>query len=155
MRWNRTCSSFLVVAAALLLVPACGGKSDPAEPAEVSASADAAPIPPPLPPYPETDQGVLDGFTAALEARDIALVRRYLAPELGAELTREHDQQPEKFWAGGAAWLKNAKTGMTIATKADDAGKVDRWRALVRFGNGSEESIQFAKVEGKLVIADL
>lgn len=74
---------------------------------------------------------------------------------MGAELTREHDQQPEKSWAGGAAWFKNAKTGMTIATKADDAGKVDRWRALVRFGNGAEELIQFAKVEGKLVIADL
>jgi len=77
------------------------------------------------------------------------------APELGAELSALHAQNPEEFWARGGEWVKNAKTGISIATRADDAATANRWRALVRFGNGVEETVEFTKSDGKLVLADL
>lgn len=116
---------------------------------------EVAPEPPPIPPHPTTEDGVLQAFTQATEQRDLAALKRVLAPELGAELALVHDRNPEEFWARGGEWVKNAQTGMSIAARADDADTAKRWRALVRFGNGIEETVEFTRIDGLLVLADL
>lgn len=148
---RQVCS--LALTLVLAASPACGGKSD--ENAAPEVAVEAPPEPPPIPAHPTTEDGVLQAFTQATEQRDLVALKRMLAPELGAELSAIHDRNPEEFWARGAQWVDNAKTGMSIATRADDAGKATRWRALVRFGNGVEETIEFARSDGKLVLADL
>jgi hypothetical protein len=128
--------------------------SKPAPPPPVEADVVAEVAAPALPPQPATEDGVLQAFTQSLELRDLAALRRVIVPELGAELTRMHDMNPQEFWNRGGVWVANAKTGMTIATRAEDAGKVARWRALVRFGNGIEETVEFATVDGVLLLAE-
>ncbi|MCC6623520.1 MAG: hypothetical protein IT385_19825 [Deltaproteobacteria bacterium] len=135
------------------LVAACGGKEP--EPAADVVVVDVAPPPPTPPVHPTTEEGVLTAFTQALEQRDIAAVRRFVAPELGAELTRMVQAAPDEFWARGQDWVVNAKTGLTLAARGDGAGTAERWNALVRFGNGQEERVTFTKADGKLVLADL
>jgi hypothetical protein len=149
-------SSRVLIVLALWAAQACSSKPAEPPPAHASdASVAVAPEPPPIPPHPTTEDGVLQAFTQATEQRDFAALRRMLAPELAAELTRMHDQNPDEFWARGAVWVDNARTGMSIATRADNAGKVVRWRSLVRFGNGVEETVEFTRSEGRLVLADL
>jgi len=138
--------------ALLCAFQACSKPPDPVAPDVI---ADVAPEPPPIPPHPTTEDGVLQAFTQATEQKDLETVKRMLAPELAAELAALHSQNPEEFWARGAEWVKNAKTGISIATRADDAATANRWRALVRFGNGVEETVEFTKSDGKLVLADL
>ncbi len=137
----------------LMVVAACGSK-EPEAPADVVVL-DAAPTPPVPPPHPTTEEGVLTAFTQALEQKDIAAVRRYLAPELGAELTRMVEVNAEEFWARGQQWVVNAASGLSLAARSDDATKAERWNALVRFGNGQEERVTFTRADGKLVLADL
>jgi len=147
MRFHHAAFSFA------LLVAACGSKQPEAPPTLPTVE---APKPKPAPaPHPTTEEGVLTAFTQALEQKDMEAVRRFLAPELGAELTRLLEQSPDQFWAGQSEWLSNAKTGLTLAARTEDASKGERWNALVRFGNGKEERVTFAKVDGKLVLADL
>jgi len=129
-----------------------GCSAKPPDPVVPDVVIEVAPEPPP---HPTTEDGVLQAFTQATEQRDLEAVKRMLSPELGAEMTILHNQNPEEFWARGAEWVKNAKTGITVATRADDAGKANRWRALVRFGNGVEETVEFTKADGKLVLAAL
>ncbi len=111
-------------------------------------------VEPVVPSHPSTEEGILQAFTQALELRDLEAMKRVLAPELGAELARMHDANPAEFWNRGGVWVANAKTGMTIATRAEDAGKAARWRALVRFGNGVEETVEFSQVDGVLYLAE-
>lgn len=147
----RTCRAIGLVAA----IGALGACSKPEAPTAPDVAAEVAPEPPPIPPHPTTEDGVLQAFTQATEQRDIAALKRMLAPELGAELALMHDRNPEEFWARGGEWVKNAKTGMSLAARADDADKATRWRALVRFGNGVEETVEFTRIDGLLVLADL
>lgn len=130
---------------------ACSKPEAPAAPDVV----EVAPEPAPIPPHPTTEDGVLQAFTQATEQRDLVALKRVLAPELGAELAVLHDRNPEEFWARGGQWVQNAQTGMSIAARADDADTAKRWRALVRFGNGVEETVEFTRVDGLLVLADL
>ncbi len=143
----------LMAIAMSIALAACSSK--PPEPATVEVVTPTTPEPPPIPPHPTTEDGVLQAFTQATEQQDIEAVKRMLAPELGAELAAMHAQNTAKFWARGSDWVKNAKTGITIAARADDAATAKRWRALVRFGNGIEETVEFTRIEGKLVLADL
>ncbi len=147
----RTSRALILLTA--LAAQACSSK--PAEPPTPEVTVALAPEPPPIPPHPTTEDGVLQAFTQATEQRDLTALVRVLAPELSAELRRLHDQNPEEFWARGGVWVNNAKTGMSIATRADNADTAVRWRALVRFGNGVEETIEFTRDDGKLVLADL
>lgn len=135
-------------------VSACSKGEDPAPAAAAAVAKPTAPTPPPPPPHPTTEDGVLQAFTQALELQDLASLKRVIAPELAAELTRLHDTNAAEFWRRGGLWVDNAKTGLTIATHADDAFKVPRWRALVRFGNGLEETVEFTQVDGKLLLAE-
>jgi len=146
--WPLLVACVIAIAAAL----AC---SKPEAPATPDVAADVVPEPPPIPPHPTTEDGVLQAFTQATERRDFAALKRVLAPELGAELGLLHDRNPEEFWARGGEWVKNAQTGLSIAARADDADTARRWRALVRFGNGLEETVEFMRVDGLLVLADL
>lgn len=155
--WRRR----LVVAATIAgfggIVIACS-KPDEASAASVDvgalATARPAPAAPVVAPHPTTEDGVLQAFTQALELQDLTALRRILAPELAAELTRLHDMNPPEFWSRGGQWVENAKTGLSIATRADNAFKVARWRALVRFGNGVEETVEFTQLDGKLLLAE-
>jgi len=148
----------LVCASALVLVTGCSKAPEAA--AETSASADAAiankpaKVEPVVTPHPTTEDGVLQAFTQALELQDLPGLKRVIAPELAAELTRLHDLNAAEFWARGGIWVENAKTGLSIATHGDDAFKSARWRALVRFGNGLEETVEFTQLDGKLLLAE-
>ena len=143
----------LLVTLLALLVTACGSKEP--EGADVAVAADVAPTPPPPPPHPTTEEGILTAFTQALEQQDIAIVRRYVDPELGADLTRLVETDAATFWKNGAEWVTNAKTGLSITARNGDPAKVARWNALVRFGNGQEERVTFTRADGKLLLADL
>jgi hypothetical protein len=132
----------------------CSAKA-PEAVADVVSASDAPPEPPPPPPHPTTEDGILQAFTQATERKDLEAMKRVLSPELGAELANLHKQSPEEFWARGSEWVKNAQSGLSIATRADDAATATRWRALVRFGNGVEETVEFTRVDGKLLLADL
>ncbi|MFO0749910.1 MAG: hypothetical protein U1F43_30210 [Myxococcota bacterium] len=149
---RRPLMPLVVLIAAGLGAAACGAKEPEAADVVVSV---APPLPPPPAPHPTTEEGVLTAFTQALEQKDIAAVRRFVAPELGAELTRKAEQNADDFWGRGQEWVKNAKTGITVAARDENAQKGDRWNALVRFGNGQEERVTFARVDGKLVLSDL
>jgi len=138
---------------ALALLAGCGSK-EPAPAADVVVVDVASPPPTPAP-HPTTEEGVLTAFTQALEQKDIAAVRRFVAPELGAELTRMAETNPAEFWGRGQDWVVNARSGLSLAARGEGAGTAERWNALVRFGNGQEERVTFAKVDGKLVLADL
>lgn len=152
-RW-RTVAFGLCVGLGFGTAAGCSKGEDAAPAAAATVPRPAAPEPPPLPPHPTTEDGVLQAFTQALELQDLASLKRVIAPELAAELTRMHDTNPAEFWRRGGVWVENAKTGLTVATHADDAFKVPRWRALVRFGNGLEETVEFTQVEGKLLLAE-
>lgn len=156
-RWRSTQAWLRLVVGLCVGLGAIAGCSKGEEAAPAAAATvprPATPEPPPPPPHPTTEDGVLQAFTQALELQDLPSLRRVIAPELAAELSRMHDTNPAEFWRRGGVWVENAKTGLTIATHADDAFKVPRWRALVRFGNGLEETVEFTLVEGKLLLAE-
>lgn len=137
----------------VLLLSACGSKEPEAPTAPPTVE---APKPKPAPaPHPTTEEGVLTALTQALEQKDMEAAKRFLAPELGAELTVMLQSSPDQFWAGSNEWVTNAKTGLSLAARTEEASKGERWNALVRFGNGKEERVTFQKVDGKLVLADL
>jgi hypothetical protein len=97
---------------------------------------------------------VLQGLTATLSARDLASLGKWLGPELTAELQRQHDQDPAEFWARGAVWTDLAATGLALASRQSSDG-FTRWRGLVRFGNGAEESVTFGRFDGRVLLAEL
>jgi hypothetical protein len=149
----------LVCASALVVVGGCSKAPDAEATAEANAANAAlltkpAKVEPVITPHPTTEDGVLQAFTQALELQDLPGLKRVIAPELAAELTRLHDLNQAEFWARGGIWVENAKTGMSIATRGDDAFKSARWRALVRFGNGLEETVEFTQLDGKLLLAE-
>lgn len=130
---------------------ACGGKDEaPADPAPLVV--DAAPVVA-APAHPETEEALVRAFTAALEARDLDAVSALAAPELAADLRRMHDQDAGAFWGRGQSWIDNVKSGFDVRARQED--KTDHWRALLRFENGNEETVQFSRVEGKLVFLEL
>jgi len=145
----------LVLLVTLGIGAACGGKDEPGEPG-VSAgmpivdAADRAPAPAA---HPETEEALVRAFTKALESRDLEALGRLAAPELAADLRRMHGQDAGAFWSRGQRWIENVESGFEIRAKQED--KRDRWRALLRFDNGNEETVQFAEVEGKLVFLEL
>ncbi|PKN58158.1 MAG: hypothetical protein CVU56_07390 [Deltaproteobacteria bacterium HGW-Deltaproteobacteria-14] len=113
---------------------------------------DAAPVAP-APAHPETEEALVRAFTAALEARDLDAVSALAAPELAADLRRMHGQDADAFWGRGQRWIDNVNSGFDVRARQED--KTDHWRALLRFENGNEETVQFSRVEGKLVFLEL
>lgn len=148
------CATGLLVAGGCSKAPDAAGEADAMTGANASMNAKPAPVEPAITPHPTTEDGVLQAFTQALELQDLPALKRVIAPELAAELTRLHDLNSAEFWARGGVWVDNAKTGLSIATRADDAFKSARWRALVRFGNGVEETVEFTQLDGKLLLAE-
>ncbi len=154
----------VLVALASASMLACGGSaSPPAPPVEARAAAvePVAPAPPPEPATPPAEDAVedielalLEGFTKAVEARDIDQVAAWLAPELAAELRRLHAQDPTEFWARGSLWTSRAAAGLELVARQGSDG-VERWRGLVRFGDGFEESVVFGRFDGRVLLADL
>jgi len=154
-------------AAALILfgtsVTGCGRGAPEAPPVVATQTALPATVPePPAEPELVTDaqavedveKALLDGFTAAIASRDIDSVAAWLAPELSAELRRLHDHNPAGFWERGSLWVRRASTGIDLAARQSNDG-VDRWRGLVRFGDGFEESVIFGRFDGRVLLADL
>ncbi|TNF29782.1 MAG: hypothetical protein EP329_15035 [Deltaproteobacteria bacterium] len=134
---------------------ACGGKDEPepvapADPAVAVAPAEPARAPRP---HPETEEALVGAFTDALEARDLDALSKLAAPELAADLRRMHGQDAGAFWSRGQQWIDNVRSGFEIRARQED--KTDHWRALLHFENGNEETVQFSKVEGKLVFLAL
>jgi hypothetical protein len=97
---------------------------------------------------------LLNGLTAALEARKLDDLAACLAPEFLAELRQLHDRDPADFWARGAAWVEQAASGLTLVSRQSSDG-FPRWRGLVRFGSGAEESVTFGRFDGRVLLADL
>ena len=129
-----------MVAVATVL-SACGGKDEaPAALPDPSALA-AVPAPEPAPPaHPETEEALVTAFTAAIEARDIAAVKRLVGPELGADLERMHGADEGAFWGRAGRWVEHAKHGFEVAYRQEPDTE-ERWRALVKFGDGAEERV--------------
>jgi hypothetical protein len=141
---------------------ACGGSGDgapPVAPAPTVAAATSVFEPEPEPePAPvaveDVELALLEGFTKAVAARDIDQVASWLSPEFGAELRRMHMADPNEFWARGSIWVERAASGLVLAARGSSDG-VERWRGLVRFGNGYEESVVFGRFDGRVLLADL
>lgn len=104
---------------------------------------------------PTSEEEVLAAFTDAVERRDFAEMRRVLSRELGQRLAGVYADDPEEFWLRGALWVEYAATGMHVAFREDDAEEKQRWRALVRFGNEMEETVEFAWEGERLVLSML
>lgn len=129
-------------------VTACGGKDDPAP--TPTPSAVQAPVAPELP---TDERGVIDAFTQALRAKNIRMVRLLTAPELGADLQRKHDNNPELFWKNGQEWIDNIDGGYEIALKQET--DKPQWRALLKFVNSKEETVIFTRIQKRLLLTEL
>ncbi len=158
MRGKRIATIVGVVALTASAGPRCGGDKEPevtvtggvedgsSAPAPASAAA-------PKPAHPETEEALVEAFVAALEARDLEALRALTAPELGADLHRMHGQDAAAFWGRGHKLVANVRSGVEVAAKQE--GREDRWRALLRFDSGEEETVVFTRVDGKLVFHEL
>lgn len=152
LRATRRGVTVMAVGALLTLSLACGGKDEEAggEPAlpEPAVQVSAAPEA-----HPETEAELVERFTAALERQDLDALGRFVAPELGADLRRMHSEDAGVFWGRGERWVTNVRTGFAIASRQE--GRTDRWRALLRFESGEEETVVFGRVDGRLVFFEL
>lgn len=148
----------LVLALALTAAPGCGrseegtptegAASQAAGPGAASAKDDQAPAG-----HPTTEEGLVEAVARAIAARDIDRLAGLSTPEQAADLRSLHERDPEGFWRRGQRWVTNVRSGLTIAQRSDP--KAPRWRALVRFGNGAEETVVFTRVGGKLYFEQL
>lgn len=102
---------------------------------------------------PATEDALLRAATDAIASRDLRALQRTAAPELAADLERMFGNGPEAFWARGDLLVANVKSGIQV-TQAED-GATGRWRVLFQFGNGVEETMTFARVDGELRIDQL
>jgi hypothetical protein len=136
--------------------PGSGGEGPgtaPDDGAQPPGAATAAETPPP-PRDDSAELRLLHGLTAALAARNLAGLQDILAPELLAELRQLHDLDPADFWARGALWSEGAASGLVLVARQSSDG-FPRWRGLVRFGSGAEESVTFGRYDGRVLLAGL
>ncbi len=152
MRGMRIAATLGALALAASAGPQCGGKDEP-EASVTTVAADAAPTKPPAPVHPQDEEALVTALADALEGRDLEAIKRLTAPELGADLHRMHAQDAAAFWGRGQKWITNVRAGFSVAVKQE--GREDRWRALLEFEGGEEETVIFTKVGGKLVFAEL
>lgn len=89
----------------------------------------------------------------AIAAQDLDALGDVVSPELVADLRRLRDPDPEQFWQRGRTWVDNVKSGFQITACEDDV--LPRWRCLIRFGNGKEETVTFTRIHGKMRIDEL
>jgi hypothetical protein len=152
-------------AASVVLGAACSGTGEGSVPSGEVVAGHAASSAGPAGPTeaaepaatPEDDAAelaLLNGLTATLTARDVEGLKQWLSPELAAELRRQHDADPAEFWTRGAVWTELAATGLSLAGRQRSDG-FTRWRGLVRFGSGAEESVTFGRFDGRVLLADL
>jgi hypothetical protein len=142
----------LVLAAGWVCLGACG-KPDADAPAveplpEVSAAPSAVAAS-----RPATEEAVLRAATEAIVRRDLAALKDTAAPELAADLERIFGNGPDEFWARGDVLVANVNSGVRVAQVED--GSRGRWRVLFVFGNGVEESMTFARIDGELRLDQL
>jgi len=103
--------------------------------------------------HPTTEEGLVEAVARAISARDMDRLASLCTPEQAADLRSLQERDPEGFWRRGGRWVKNVESGLTIAQRSDT--KAPRWRALVRFGNGAEETVVFTRTNGKLYFEQL
>lgn len=144
-----------------LLANACGGSDDTVASTEAATSAFLEPEAAvqadeaaPEPTIEDLEVALLEGFTKAIATRDIDQVASWLSPELGGELRRFHMADPGEFLARAAIWSDRAASGLELVARGSSDG-FERWRGLVRFGNGYEESVVFGRFDGRVLLADL
>ena len=53
----------------------------------------------------------------------------------------------------GQSWVANAASGVEVVQRQDPNN--GRWRLLLRFGNGAEETVTVTRVEGRLLFEEL
>jgi len=97
-----------------------------------------------------TEEAVIRLTADAIANRDLDALRDLAAPEQSADLWRIHHEDPAHFWSRGRLWVQDVQSGVTIAHRTEDTE--GSWRVLVRFGNGREETMSFARVRGRLKI---
>jgi hypothetical protein len=102
---------------------------------------------------PATEDALLRAATDAIASRDLRALQRTAAPELAADLERMFGNGAEDFWARGDLLVANVRSGIQV-TQVED-GATGRWRVLFQFGNGVEETMTFARVDGELRIDQL
>ncbi len=131
------------------LATGCGGKDDDVSTTPTPAAVEA----PKAPELPTDERGVIDAFTQALRAKNIRMVRLLTAPELGADLQRKHDNNPDLFWKNAQEWVDNVDGGYEIALKQDS--DKPQWRALLKFVNSKEETVIFTRIQKRLLLTEL
>ncbi len=98
----------------------------------------------------QSEEGLLEALAAAIAARDMEAVAAVSAPELAADLKRLRAEDEGRFWRRGDRLVENVKSGLAVSHRQDDTAA--RWRVLIAFGNGSEETVTFTRVDGRLKI---
>lgn len=102
---------------------------------------------------PATEDGLLRAAADAIASRDLQALQRTAAPELAADIERLFGNALEEFWARGDILVANVRSGVEV-TEAEDSA-TGRWRVLFQFGNGVEEKMIFARIDGQLRIDQL
>ncbi|MFT7581717.1 MAG: hypothetical protein ACI9MR_003395 [Myxococcota bacterium] len=149
----KTLASLLLVSV-LLSAPACWGGDDDAETKKAVPAFVPAPIAFEMPAaHPETEDGLVDAFTQAIKRRDVVALKRLTSPELGADLHRMHAQDAESFWGRGTRWIQRIDSGVQVALV--QANHSQRYRVLLKFGTGEEETVVMGQHNRKLVFMEL
>ena len=92
---------------------------------------------------------MIEAMAKHIAARDLGGVTGLAAPELAADIRRLHDEDMGLFWQRGQEWVDNAGSGVSIRHRQDNTR--ERWRSLVDFGNGNQETVTFTRIEGMLL----
>ncbi|MGM0575717.1 MAG: hypothetical protein ACQEXJ_08325 [Myxococcota bacterium] len=149
----------LLAAIALLALAACGREEEAAAEGEPTGAAtsrgDRTPEPtsPQQPRTPATEEGLVVAAARAIADRDLEALQATAAPELAADLRRLHDEDPGGFWERGRRLVSDVESGFEIVHRQDDSAP--RWRVLVRFESGRDETMTFTRVDGELRIDQL
>ncbi|MCB9786573.1 MAG: hypothetical protein H6744_07745 [Deltaproteobacteria bacterium] len=139
------------------LAAGCGPEEEPAaERGAVAATVEPATTPAAAPrSAPATEEALLRAAADAIVARDLEALRDTAAPELAADLARLHENDAPVFWRRGDELVANVRSGVRLGRADEGAEPTSRWRVLVHFGNGVDETMVFTRLDGELRIDQL
>jgi len=100
--------------------------------------------------HPKTEEALLKAIADSVRQRNIDRMRTFTSPEATADLERIYAGDRNGFWMRADVFRNDIDSGLTIVHRDDDTKPT--WRVLVKFGNGVEETMTFARIDGHLKI---
>ena len=100
--------------------------------------------------HPKTEVDLLKAIAESVRLRDIDRMRTFSSPEATADLERIYAGDRKGFWMRADVLKNDIGSGVTIGHRGDDTKLT--WKVLVKFGNGVEETMTFARVDGHMKI---